>query len=74
MDNNEETAFIVRVWETLGGRGTARLSSNLPVKSIQGVNLLEEVLDNPFQLNWENGQVSFPFKPFQILSFKIHLK
>jgi len=73
QENTEEHTYVLRIWETLGGRGTGTLISHLPIKSIKWTNLLEEETGN-VKLTWENGQVHFPFKPFQIITLKISLK
>jgi len=63
-DSND---LILRFYESRGTRGTAHLSSSLPVTSAALVNLLE---DEPTPLAWQNG-VSLEFKPFEILSLRL---
>jgi len=66
--------MIVRVWETMGGRGTAKLVLNhLPVKAVTRCNLLEETGNNePMQLVQKDSQTTleFRYKPFEIITFK----
>jgi len=64
---------VVRMYESLGGRGIATLKSILPFKTAHFSNLLEEQLSNTNDSNsspiqWKDGQVSFAFKPFQIIT------
>ncbi len=66
----DSDAIIVRMYESHGSRGTARLSSSLPIKSAAQVNLLEEE-DEP--LDWSKGSVSFEFTPFKLVTLKLNL-
>jgi alpha-mannosidase len=60
--------FIVRMYESLGGRGDVALSSSFNVKSCFETNLIEE---NIKQLAADNNQIKFNIKPFQILTLRI---
>jgi len=60
---------VVRVWETLGGRGMGRLTSGLQVKTVARCNMLEEEEE---KLTWSDGGVNFQFKPFQIITLKLN--
>jgi alpha-mannosidase len=62
--------IVVRLYEARGSRGLARLNTILPVKSAQRVNLLEEEI-GPADLT-DDG-LTFSFKPFEIISFKLKL-
>lgn len=66
---------IVRLYESHGGRCDVTLTSSLPVKRVTRCNLLEEDEkgDNAAALQWNNNSVTFSVKPFQILTFKLHL-
>jgi alpha-mannosidase len=60
--------FIIRMYESLGGRGDVALSSSFNVKSCFETNLIEE---NIKQLAADNNQIKFNIKPFQILTLRI---
>jgi alpha-mannosidase len=62
-------ALILRLYESRGTRGQARLTSPLAVNSAALVNLLEDELA---PLEWRDGVV-FGFKPFEILSLRLSL-
>lgn len=62
--------LILRLYEAHGIQSTVRLSSTLPVASASQCNLLEQD-DQP--VAWGDGGVSFKIRPFQILTFKLHL-
>ncbi|HEY9075738.1 MAG TPA: alpha-mannosidase [Anaerolineaceae bacterium] len=66
----DSTALIVRMYEAHGSRGAVRLTSPLPVKKAAVCNLLETE-DQP--LEWKDGGVSFPVRPFQIVTLKLEL-
>ena len=64
----DSDALIVRLYEAHGIRGTIRLFSSLPVKSVATCNLLEEE-DQP--LDWTNGGVDLQVTPFQLVTLKL---
>jgi len=70
VNDKGASGLIVRLWETLGGRGMGRLTSDLPVKSVVRCNLLEEELKDG-KLSWSDGHVIVPFKPFEIITLKL---
>jgi len=73
INDNGDKHIIIRVWETMGGRGNSKLHVNLPVKSVTRCNLLEHDLkENQPTLSGEGEQktLQFSFKPFEIISFK----
>lgn len=76
VEDRGENHVIVRVWETMGGRGKAKLfvNASLPFKSVSQCNLLEHVDSTKQQptLGGNDSQkfVEFSFKPFEILTFK----
>eukprot|EP01130_Rhizamoeba_saxonica_P002442 TRINITY_DN1223_c0_g1_i3.p1 TRINITY_DN1223_c0_g1~~TRINITY_DN1223_c0_g1_i3.p1 ORF type:complete len:363 (+),score=74.27 TRINITY_DN1223_c0_g1_i3:585-1673(+) len=86
LAEDDDKAMIVRLWETLGGRGTCHLSSSLPIASANRCNLLEEDDEFlPFELfgdvpvksieqNTSNNQLSFKYSPFEIISIKLHFE
>jgi alpha-mannosidase len=64
----DSSHLIVRLYEAHGTRGSARLSSTLPVKSARLCNLLE---DNGKELDWQGDAVDFSFTPFQVVTLKL---
>ena len=66
----DSRALIVRMFESHGTRGTARLHSTLPVRSATRCNLLEDDLDGE-PVEWIDGGLSFEYKPFEIITFKL---
>ncbi len=63
-------ALIVRLYEAHGKRGTIRLTSSLPVKSVARVNLLEE---EDQKLQWTSGGVDVSVTPFQLVTLKLEI-
>jgi alpha-mannosidase len=63
-------AVVVRIYEARGGRGTATLTTTLPVREAALVNLLEEPL-KPLVLR--NGAVKLDLQPFEIATVKFDL-
>jgi len=68
-DNDKE--IVLRLYESHGGRCKFHLHSDLPVKRIAKVDMLEEELENGDKVTWENGGVALSVKPFEILSLKL---
>lgn len=66
----DSNAIIVRLYEAHGKRGTARLTSALPIVAAAQCNLLEEQ-DEP--LAWQEGGVEFAVTPFKIVTLKLSL-
>lgn len=64
----DSDALILRLYESRGARGRARLTSPLTVQSAALVNLLEDELA---PLDWQDG-VAFDFKPFEIISLRLN--
>uniref|UniRef100_A0A6B2KX21 alpha-mannosidase n=1 Tax=Arcella intermedia TaxID=1963864 RepID=A0A6B2KX21_9EUKA len=71
-DKNEERSIILRLWESLGGRGTTKLRSSLPVRRVTRCNLLEE--SKKEELKWVNGETQISFSPFQIITLKLDIE
>jgi alpha-mannosidase len=68
-DSNE---IIVRMYESHGALGAARLVTSLPVRSAQRCNLLEDPEPGaPF--DWPADGLEFTVKPFEIVSYKLKL-
>ena len=65
----DSDCIILRLYEARGTRGTARLTSSLPVDCATLVNLLE---DEIAPLDWQDG-VNLEFKPFEILSVRLKI-
>jgi alpha-mannosidase len=60
--------FIVRMYESLGGRGVVDIAASFDIKSCFETDLIEE---NKKQLTADNNQIKFNIKPFQILTLRI---
>jgi alpha-mannosidase len=67
---------IVRVWESFGGRGTATLNTCFAFDHVTECNLLEEDVasDKSNVVSFDAKTVTFKFKPFQVLTFKLGKK
>lgn len=61
-------AIVLRVHEYLGGRGTVKLRTDLPIQSWQEVNLLEDAVGDV-----ESGPLEFSLKPFEIKTLRMEL-
>ena len=64
----DSDAIVVRLYEAHGTRGTVRLRSSLPIKSITCCNLLEE---EDVAMQWSDGGVDFEVTPFKIVTLKL---
>ena len=60
--------IVVRLWESLGGRGTVGVMFNRPVRSVQETDLLERPLA---PARADGPVVSLSFTPFQIRTIKV---
>lgn len=63
-------AVVLRVYEALGGRGVVSLTTPRPVASIVATNLLEEYVDDVMLTKISPCVVSFPLKPFQVVTLR----
>jgi len=61
---------VVRLYECHGTRGSAGLSSSLPVKAAVRTNLLEEPLG---KLKWKMNGTHIAFRPFEIITLRLAL-
>lgn len=61
--------FIVRLYETAGGKSHARLKLNFPYSRLEWVDLLEEPLEGTPQV--EGGELLMVFSPFEIKTLKV---
>jgi alpha-mannosidase len=70
----EGDGVVLRLVETHGGRGEVRVHWRLPVREVQGVNLLEELVETP-ALNHDEGDriTTFLMKPFQVVTLRARL-
>lgn len=66
----DSSHLIVRLYEAHGSRGTAVLSSPLPVKSARLCNMME---DDGDALDWHDKGVQFNFTPFQVITLKLSI-
>jgi alpha-mannosidase len=60
--------FIIRMYESLGSRGTVNLTTSFSITSCLETDLIEE---NKKPLAVNNNQIGFNIKPFQILTLRI---
>ncbi|KAK1526054.1 glycosyl hydrolase family 38 domain-containing protein [Colletotrichum costaricense] len=63
-------SVIVRVYESLGGRGRARVATKWAVKSAYKTNLLE---DDEEEVRVEDGGFEVDLGPFQLQTYRIQL-
>ncbi|MEZ0074260.1 alpha-mannosidase [Planotetraspora sp. GP83] len=62
---------IVRVYESLGGRGTTRLLPSFPVSSVEVADLLERPLgETPVSVEADGG-IPVSLRPFQVLTLRL---
>jgi alpha-mannosidase len=64
----DDDALVVRLYETHGARGTARLRFGFPVGRATFTNLLEDAGD---AAELVDGEVVVPFTPFQLITVKV---
>ncbi len=62
--------LILRLYESRGTRGAARLSSPLPIAGAARANLLEDELA---PLAWQDGGLELAYRPFEIITLKLSL-
>ncbi|KXH59303.1 glycosyl hydrolase family 38 domain-containing protein [Colletotrichum nymphaeae SA-01] len=63
-------SVIVRVYESLGGRGRGRVATKWAVKSVYKTNLLE---DDEEEVRVENGGFEVDLGPFQLQTYRLQL-
>ncbi|MBF6595055.1 MAG: alpha-mannosidase [Thermaceae bacterium] len=66
--SEDGTGLVLRLYEALGGRGTARLEADFLGKTARQINLLEETQE---KLSVDNQALSFAFTPYQIVSLGV---
>ena len=62
---------ILRVYEALGGRATARIRASFPVAGIEVVDLLERPLPGESLALEPDGGMSLEVKPFQVVTLRL---
>lgn len=62
---DESDALVLRLYECHGSRGVANLVVNLPFKSVQMANILEEPLG---AIKVKDDRIPVPFAPFQVIT------
>ncbi|AHF93959.1 hypothetical protein OPIT5_01440 [Opitutaceae bacterium TAV5] len=71
----DSEALIVRLYEAHGTAGETTLASSLPFSRCTRVNLLEDETEPPFAspdgADPHAAGVSFPYRPFEIISLKL---
>jgi len=67
----DKTSVVVRLYESHGARGKARLRIGLPVKEVRRTNLLEK--ETGEVETFDGGTVSLKFRPFEIVTLKLIL-
>lgn len=60
--------FVIRMYESLGGRGEVNLTTSFDIKSCYETDLIEE---NKKQIQTQNNQINLFIKPFQILTLQV---
>ncbi|MBN1344959.1 MAG: alpha-mannosidase [Phycisphaerae bacterium] len=63
--------WILRLYESHGGRGPVTVSCDLPVKSVVECNLVEE---DEGKVRARGGRFTFAIKPYEIKSFRLMTK
>ena len=67
----DKKSVIVRLYESHGARGKARLHIALPVKEVRRTNLLEK--ETGESEGFENGALTLNLRPFEIVTLKLML-
>ena len=73
-DSGRSNTFILRLYESYGGKGRTTLTSTLPFKTVQRCNALEEVItDSDKSVSVIDTDINLHFKPFEIMSLLVEL-
>ncbi|NMO95981.1 alpha-mannosidase [Paenibacillus lemnae] len=67
----DSDAVVVRLYETSGSRADGHLQLHWPVSAVEEVNLMEE---HEKEVMVSGGCAAFTLTPFEIKTYKIHLK
>lgn len=62
--------IVLRLYEAMGAKTRARLTTSLPVKSAHMADMLENVLES---LAIKDGEIALEFRPFEIKTLRIKL-
>lgn len=72
VNQKGDKAMIVRVYESLGGRGKGSLTTNGNIVSAHKVNLLEDELEDlGFKSSSKTTTVNIQLRPFEVASYKL---
>eukprot|EP01117_Protostelium_nocturnum_P007833 TRINITY_DN2801_c1_g1_i1.p1 TRINITY_DN2801_c1_g1~~TRINITY_DN2801_c1_g1_i1.p1 ORF type:complete len:1044 (-),score=436.54 TRINITY_DN2801_c1_g1_i1:183-3314(-) len=69
----DSSDIVVRLYESFGCYGSFTLSSLLPFKSVERVNILENVSSEHPKAELKEGRVTVDVKPFQLITLKFKL-
>jgi alpha-mannosidase len=72
LDDATASSLVVRMCERFGGSCTACLTSLLPVKRAEIVDVLEAPLPAAAACTWASDGVQIAFTPFQLITVKLH--
>ena len=64
----DRPGLILRLYESLGSRGTARLTTSLPLSGARRCNLLE---DPGERLERDGSSVAIPYRPYEIITIEL---
>ena len=62
---------VVRLYEALGGRATARIRAAFPVAGVEVVDLLERPLPGEGPALEPDGGMSLEVRPFQVVTLRL---
>jgi alpha-mannosidase len=62
---------ILRLYEALRTATAVKLSTSLPVLSVQQTDMLENTLN---EVNFAEGRMKLDFRPFEVKTLRLHLK
>lgn len=63
--------LVLRLYESMGTRNCAKLTTSLPVSTVQLTNMLEQGKSN---LKIQDGAVRFEFGPFEVLTLRLEIE
>ena len=64
----DRPGLVLRLYESLGSRGTARLATSLPFTSARRTNLLEDPAE---PLDTDGTSISVPYRPHEIVTIEL---
>lgn len=74
FEQSTKNIIILRLWESLGGRGIAKIKTILPVDHVRKCNILEEEKEQNHDIKIDMDNILIPYKPFEIITLALHLK